>query len=64
MQEWQCALSPPISLHCGDGDAAAAENIGGNIVVSDGGQQAHDMGTQVLSHASGILCSNYARHRC
>jgi hypothetical protein len=61
-QERQCAPSPPISPIHGDGDAATTQNSGGDVLVSGAYQQAHDMGTQVLSHASSIFSSNCGRH--
>jgi hypothetical protein len=64
MQERQCAPSPSILPLHGDGDAAATGNNGGVVPVSNAGQQAYDMGTRVLSHASSIFCSNCGRYRC
>jgi hypothetical protein len=55
MQERQCAPSRSISPIHGDRDAAATQNSGGDVLVSEADQQAQDMGTQVLSHASSIF---------
>jgi hypothetical protein len=55
MQERQRVPSPPISLIHGDGDAAATQDSGGDVFVSEADQQGQDMGTQVLSHASSIF---------
>jgi hypothetical protein len=62
MQEPQHALSLPTSPIRGDGDAAASKNSRGDIPVSGIGQQAHGMGSQVLSPASSIFFSNSGRH--
>jgi hypothetical protein len=55
IHEQQRAPSPPISPICGDGDATATPINGGDVPVSDASQQAHDIGTQVLSHTSSIF---------
>jgi hypothetical protein len=55
MQERQHAPSPPKSPLRGDGDAATTGISGGDVSISDAGQQAHNMGTQVPSHASRIF---------
>jgi hypothetical protein len=39
----------------GDGDVAATPISGGDVLVSDASQQAHDIGTQVFSHANSIF---------
>jgi hypothetical protein len=54
-QEQQCALSLPISLIFGDGDATANPISGGDVPVSEADQQGHDMGTQVFSYARSIF---------
>jgi hypothetical protein len=55
IQEQQRAPSPPISLIRGNGDVAATPISRGDVPISDASQQAHDIGTQVLSHASSIF---------
>jgi hypothetical protein len=55
MQERQRVLSRPISPIRGDGNAAATRNSGGDVLFFEADQQAQDMGTQVLSHASIIF---------
>jgi hypothetical protein len=53
--EQQRAPSPPILPIHGDGDVAATPNSGYDVPISDASQQAHDIDTQVLSHASSIF---------
>jgi hypothetical protein len=55
IQERQRAPSLPISPICGDGDAAATPISGEDVPISEASQQAHDIDTQLLSHARSIF---------